>query len=252
MDPMNLGLRDWLLIIGPLVIIAILVHGYFRMRRNSSKLRMDLDRSFLSRPGDTSDVDDLSLLRAELPSGGARVVRLPEQKTLDLEDDVPVLMDAVASPGGERAHRPEPQPAAGPERPSKLIVLNVFARENSFGGQELLENLVTYGLKYGEMSIFHCYGEEGDKVLFSLVNAVEPGTFDLQKMGSIETPGVSLFTDLGNQNDPLEAFDRMLDTARKLAGEMDGELRDGARNVMTSQTIEHCRQSVIDYKMKHG
>ena len=49
---MDFDLRDSLLIIGPLFIAAILLHGYWRMRRNSNQIKMSLDRNFMSEPGE--------------------------------------------------------------------------------------------------------------------------------------------------------------------------------------------------------
>ncbi|MBD3645894.1 MAG: hypothetical protein HUJ31_00260, partial [Pseudomonadales bacterium] len=91
---MDFGLRDWLLIIGPLFIAAVLLHGYWKMRANRNRIKMALDKSFLN-SADDKEVDDLDLLKAELPSGGARVVKKPNQQNLDLEEDVPVLMEPV-------------------------------------------------------------------------------------------------------------------------------------------------------------
>lgn len=94
---MDLGLRDWLLILGPVFIAGILIHGYWRMRSNRSNLKMALDKSFLSEPGSGDGNDDFSMLRAELPNGGARVLDKPEQTSLNLDENVPVLMDSVES-----------------------------------------------------------------------------------------------------------------------------------------------------------
>ena len=41
------------------------------------------------------------------------------------------------------------------------------------------------------------------------------------------------------------------DTDRKLAHELDGELKDDQRSVMTAQTIEHYRQRITDFERRH-
>ena len=54
------GLRDWLLILGSVFIVAVLLHGYWRMRSNRSTLKMALDKSFLnSRHEPKLDADEL-------------------------------------------------------------------------------------------------------------------------------------------------------------------------------------------------
>jgi len=103
---MDLGLREWLLILGSVFIIGILLHGYWRMRANRNSLKMALDKNFLSAPGDEVQIeDDLSMLKAELPNGGARVRKVPEQGALDLNEDVPVLMEPVELGKGEHKNR---------------------------------------------------------------------------------------------------------------------------------------------------
>ncbi len=91
---MDFDLRQWLLILGPVFVAGVLVHGYFRMRAGQNEIRMKLDKSFVSKPGEEGEaVDDLNLLRAELPNGGARVIGMP-----DLDEDVPLLMESVELP----------------------------------------------------------------------------------------------------------------------------------------------------------
>lgn len=89
---MDFDLRQWLLILGPVFIIGVLLHGYLRMRAGQNEIRMKLDKDFLSKSGEEAGVDDLNLLRAELPNGGARVLRA------DGSEEVPVLMEPVNVP----------------------------------------------------------------------------------------------------------------------------------------------------------
>lgn len=89
---MDFDLRQWLLVLGPIVIAGVLVHGYVRMRSGQNQIKMKLDKSFVSQVGETDGVDDLNLLRAELPNGGARVI------VSDPADEVPVLEETVDLP----------------------------------------------------------------------------------------------------------------------------------------------------------
>ena len=108
---MDFDLRQWLLILGPLFIAGVLVHGYFRMRSGQNNIRMKLDKDFVSKPGeDAGEEDELKMLRAELPNGGARVIK----KTPDLEEDVPVLMESVDVPSVSA--REEALPPRTPEQ----------------------------------------------------------------------------------------------------------------------------------------
>ncbi len=274
---MDFDLRDSLLIIGPLFIAAILLHGYWRMRRNSNQIKMSLDRNFMSEPGERlSEDEDIDMLRAELPNGGARVRKIPEQTAFDLDEDVPVLMEPVDEPiRAEPASRaPEEESAqASPsevsaaedsdvdspageappigERPEYFIVVYVTALDEPFDGQQLLECLVEHDMQFGEMSIFHRLDADGEPE-FSLVNAVEPGTFDMNTIAALKTPAISLFMRAHEQADPVAVYDRMTDVAKALADDLGGEVKDESRSVLTPQTMEHCRERIRDYLMKLG
>ena len=140
------------------------------------------------------------------------------------------------------------------EQPSEVVlVCNMMAREGSeLHGDELLEALITSGLKFGEMNIFHkrFRGTTNGPVIFSVANILNPGTFDLNAMAEFRTIGVSLFLPLPSPINNLEAFEQMLDVAIHLKESLDGELKDDHRNVMTAQTIEHYRQRIRDFELR--
>lgn len=134
--------------------------------------------------------------------------------------------------------------------PAQVLVLHVMARKGEqFQGPELLEALLDNGLRYGSMEIFHRHEQPDGSgpVLFSLANSVKPGTFDLGAMDEFTTPGVTLFMPLEGLPRPLDTLSEMVDTARRLAQRLDGELKDETRSALTRQTIEHYRQQVIEY-----
>lgn len=158
---------------------------------------------------------------------------------------------------GQQSGQPEQKEAVQKNQQLPLedvIIISVMARERGgFPGAALLEILLANGLRYGHRSIFHSYtGEEREEEsLYSVANAVKPGTFDLNKMESFHTPGVTLFLALPSPGGkPMEAFDAMLTTARAIAEQLNGELRDENRSVMMGQTIEHCRQRIRDFDMQ--
>lgn len=296
---MDFDLRQWLLILGPIFIIGVLLHGYFRMRSGQNDIKMKLDRSFLSRQGEDHVVDDLSLFKAELPNGGARLLDSKASAVISA-DDVPLLIDSVELPSISAtssvdlpktdslpASTPEPIPApeksaidhsvdevpakapparkapkieedqsdeetAAPIRkPEMFVVIYVLALDEPFLGQGLVEVLLDSGMTFGEMDIFHQLDDRGAQ-LFSLASAVEPGTFDLSSLDQFSTPGISLFMRVHELAAPLEVLDSMLSVANRVAQELNGEVRDETRSVMTPQTIEHCRQSLTEFLYKHS
>ncbi|MBD3647986.1 MAG: cell division protein ZipA, partial [Pseudomonadales bacterium] len=196
-----------------------------------------------------------------------------DQQDLDVEEDVPGLMEPVEV--GDRAtesadteetedeseeldeapsetEAPRTPRVARADRPEKYLVLHVLSRDAQFRGQNLLETLVDQDMRYGEMDIFHRVDDESGEALFSLANAVEPGTFDLSTMDQMTTPGVTLFMKVHDLDDPVMVYNDMLQVADSLAEELEGEVRDESRSVLTPQTIEHCRQDIKDYQLKYA
>lgn len=276
----DIGLRDWLLILGPIFIAGVLIHGYWRMKRSPGKLKMSLDKSFLSAI-EKSEEENFSH-SAELPNGGARIVsRLTggsdsaEKSDLNFEDDVPVLMESVKvddqesessqyefeslktdeplglSPTRESKTSKVRHKEVKLKRPDKFVIMNLFSKNEKFSGQQLLEALVTCGMKFGDMNIFH-YPDENDATVFSLANAVEPGTFDLKAMEQLLTPGVTCFLKLHEVDNPMDSFEQMIAVMHKLALELNGVLKDDSHSTLTQQTIEHERQIVREYSARYA
>ncbi|WP_122860820.1 cell division protein ZipA, partial [Pseudomonas viridiflava] len=135
----------------------------------------------------------------------------------------------------------------------EVLVISVISRsESGFKGPALLQNILESGLRFGEMDIFHRHESMAGngEVLFSMANAVKPGVFDLDDIDHFSTRAVSFFLGLPGPRHPKQAFDVMVAAARKLAHELDGELKDDQRSVMTAQTIEHYRQRIVEFERR--
>lgn len=146
-----------------------------------------------------------------------------------------------------------PEPAVKQYRdsaPDKVIVLNVMAPKGQhFAGPALVDAIEALGMIYGEMEIFHLYSDNAP--LFSLVNMIKPGIFDMATIETLSTPGVSLFIQLPNkQANGLEAFDTMLDLAQRLNATLGGSLCDERRNILTHSAIDYTRQQLAEYDCK--
>ncbi|GAA6154368.1 cell division protein ZipA [Pseudoteredinibacter isoporae] len=169
-------------------------------------------------------------------------------------DSGAVLDDGIVSPS-RPASRPESAAVeasdveAGQD-PEEVIIINVMAPAGTrFQGADLLQVLLSKGMRFGTMNIFHRHSEAdgSGEILFSMANMVVPGTFDLDAMSTFETPGVSFFLTLPINGDSLNAFEAMVETTQALCESLGGELKDENRSVMTQQTIEHCRQRVREF-----
>ncbi|MGJ8692598.1 MAG: cell division protein ZipA [Thalassotalea sp.] len=152
------------------------------------------------------------------------------------------------------AAQPEEKPMRKVDIEPEVIVLTVIMPENQMiSGAALLPTLLTLGMKYGEMNIFHRHQDNAGngKVTFSLANMMNPGTFDLDAMESFSTQGVSLFMTLPNPGDAFLVFDQMLGAAKQIAQEFRGQLLDDKRSVMTKQTEQHYISKIREFDRKY-
>ncbi|SET12282.1 cell division protein ZipA [Thalassotalea agarivorans] len=142
------------------------------------------------------------------------------------------------------------KPAVDPE---VLVVSVVMPEGLVMQGAALLPSLLTLGMKYGDMSIFHRHQDNAGngKVTFSLANMMNPGTFNLDNMENFATQGVSLFMTLPNAGDPFEVFEQMLHAAKQLAQEFNGQLLDDKRSVLTRQTEQHYVSKIREFERKN-
>ena len=238
---MESDLRQWLLIIGPLLVLGVVLHGYYRMRVNSNDLKMNLDKSFLNREH-LNEEEDRGLASKEFPNGGARVI---EKSSVG---DDPEEMDNKRDFRREEISQHH-NSAKDAEDIRDIIVLNILTNSERIKGQELLEFLMENEICFGEMEIFHKLDSQG-QVLFSLANAIEPGTFDLSNIDESEIPGVTLFMQIDGTNQAERIFDDMLGLARGISENFSSQIFDGTRSALTQQTIGHIRQNIREMKFK--
>lgn len=261
-------LRYWLIVIGVIVIVGILFDGWRRMRGGSGKLKFKLDHSFSNLPDDDADPDLLGPARvidrkrepefneADMPTVSASELNRkrniePKQGDLGLDADEPVPTLLTPVEDEDESHSAKSSKEQLPVE--EVLVINVIARDaEGFKGPALLQNILESGLRFGEMDIFHRHESMAGngEVLFSMANGVKPGTFDLDDFELFYTPAVSFFLGLPGPRHPKQAFDVMIAAARKLAHELNGELKDDQRSVMTAQTIEHYRQRIVEFERK--
>lgn len=301
---MDIGLREWLIVIGIMVIGGILFDGWRRMRGSKGRLKLKLDRNAANLADDSDDDPELlgpsrvinkhqepSLDEHDLAESAPRSARRAEPlaSDLDLELDESSAGSERLSAVDERGEEPRSQPRekarekavetvaekpaekvvnkarertaaeakpAAPRdlpKPQEVLVINVVARDpHGFRGQALLQSILESGLRFGDMDIFHRHESMAGngEVLFSMANGVKPGTFDLDNIDTFTTRAVSFFLSLPGPRHPKQAFDLMVAAARKLSHELDGELKDEQRSVMTAQTIEHYRQRIVEFERR--
>lgn len=202
---------------------------------------------------------------SEFPNGGARVVIRDKNNledisnsdnlsyTNDLTVNINSTYDSDLKSEELKVHQKELTKDINSSKKysaNSIVVLHLEAKEKKvFHGEELLNIFLSNGLRYGAKKIFHYYenASGSDAVIFSLANSMQPGTFDLDQMSSLTTSSVSLFLIIEDHEDPMVALNILLDSAKKIAIQLDGELKDDSRSAFTKQTEDHYRQRIIDY-----
>lgn len=160
---------------------------------------------------------------------------IAEEDNIQLDDD---FIDAVAM-SASQSKVVEAQ---------DYIIVYVTSGRVPFDGERLLKSVSTFGLRFGEMGMFHRHEHPNGhgQVLFSMARVDEVGAFDLESMGSEFISAVTLFLALPNQQ-PYLAYDMMIDTAKRLAHEFCGQVLDQNQNPLNRQLIEHYREQVVEF-----
>ncbi len=258
------NLRWSLLLIGILMVAGIYVWDRLRRRRASpSGGGLDtLDKALLESLDAGRRVPEADLREALGDLDGLKGEHL-KAEALDMDELRTLVPDHedtnIARPGDggtpkvEEAMSPTSSEEPPRSEPSEelVIVLNVMAASGqTFAGTELREALEDVDLRHGDMQIFHHFGVGDmsvDVPVFSVANVLEPGYFDLASMDTLATRGVCLFMRLPGPLDGRVAFELLLSTARRLAQQLGGEVRDESRSVLSPQTIGQIRGRIGEF-----
>jgi cell division protein ZipA len=182
---------------------------------------------------------------AREPLAGVRGQR-EEPANLDWLEDLPEESAAVDSV--------DPEPGALPRsEETQVVMLHVQARDDAgFDGKAILEILLACDLRFGDMDFFHRHEQEAGRgpIQFSVANMLQPGVFDIDRMESMRTRGLLFFLTLPGPEDMLRAFEYMLETARTVARNLEGDVLDESRSVLTEQAVEHTRQQIRDFERR--
>lgn len=236
------SLRVVLLVLGIAMIALIYLFGTRRRARKQGSRSLSrqyddvkIDMSALPRD---EHVDEDELSPIEEKAIGPETSTMPSPDDLASERRLRIAQRLRHRSGTVEATRP----------PQRIVSLYLTAPSGySYQGTGLTEALETVGMHYGDMGIFHHYGVAGmssGASLFSLANMVEPGTFEVNQMDRMTTPGLVLFMQMPTAFDAPVVFELMLHTAQRLSELLGGELRDDSRNVLEVKKLAELRQLV--------
>ena len=239
------ALRITLIILGVIVIALI----YFWERH---KNKVNLDKQVVNLPEEDDEPGVMISIRKDTELDLS--TDLADLREFMNERDMPeseVDMDSgriasVADEDDSSEQNVEPESREISEQ--EIITLHIIARDGEMiSGKDLQKSAESNGLIFSDMNIFHfpnTKNSESPGSLFSLVNMYEPGVFEPDKMNEFRTRGVSLFAFKGQDINALEVFDTMLDTAKKLADELDAILCGPERQPLDKNIINRIRLSL--------
>ena len=239
-------LRLILLIIGAIIIGGMLIYYWAASdKKPKATGSFSLLKIFHSSENDSAAETPASHIYEDEPD--AEDIAALSGLTLPLKEP-DVNIDEL----GPISALPEEMAVAG-ER--LIVVLNIMAKQGvRFHGLDILNAMRDLEFEFGDMNLFHIYVNQANKhrPLCSIANTVEPGTFDIEHMAELETPGLSLFMQLPGPMEDRLAFERMLQLARALAEQLNGDLCDESRSTLTLQAIGHLKDKVEAFHFKHN
>lgn len=222
-------LRIGIVIAGLLLMAAIYFFGRPRRPEQGRKRRDD------------------SVDRAEprMPATGAPP---PGRDDVAFAQDAMPLEPAVPPPSGPEVGKRDR------EEFDKIVTLYVAARAGQvLRGPDIVVAAEKAGLSYGYMSIFHRLvdGHADGGPIFSVANIKKPGGFEMADIQSVETPAIAFFLTLPAPIPALDAWEKMLPTAQRMAELLEGVVLDESRNALGRQRIAHIRDDLRAYDRQH-
>ena len=135
------------------------------------------------------------------------------------------------------------------QTPERIITLRLIPRVDELNTERAIIALRGGGLEHGRYGIFHLHDRElGDEPVFSVASLTEPGTFDLANVADTTIAGLSFFIVLPGAGDPVARFDKMIETARGLAVELEADLHDERGSSWSVQRERYLREEMIEYR----
>ena len=127
----QLSIRDWMILIGGMMIAAVLIDAarrYWRERRAEIKLNARIERA-----SPLSDDDDAFNLLTELPNGGARIV---QRDDLQIDPQAAAPVSAAESNRATLPAREAPAPDPMPDPIDVAVAAQLAETENTEPGKD--------------------------------------------------------------------------------------------------------------------
>lgn len=131
-----------------------------------------------------------------------------------------------------------------------VISVNLYASDDKpYAGYELLQALLSCGMRFGAMNLFHRHEKKTGigPVLFSLASCTKEGVFDLAKIGAFECKGLVLFMKPAQVDDPAAVYALLLETADQLINDLGGKVLNDKLQLLNKEDVIHTHQLLSYY-----
>ncbi len=141
-------------------------------------------------------------------------------------------------------------------RPEPELIIALFVlpdQEEGFLGTDIFTVLQDQGMSYGKLEIFHHYGVGEIKVkdaIFSVANILNPGTFNPKEMDIFRSAGLVFFMQLPGAFGGRVAFELMLNTAKRVAENLEGTLTNERQYILDQEMIDALRDKISRYELE--
>ncbi|OCG79766.1 cell division protein ZipA [Gilliamella sp. Occ4-3] len=294
------NLRIVLVVVASLVIIALLIHGFWINKKERSSLFSSNKKGKFEQNtqqyqnysmNDIED-DDVILLKPKTTKSSETVENdviineltkeqeiIPQQEDLfvDNNDKQEINTETTKEPAvnveldlfedeqqpdlilttkekpsdtnNEIKHNEEPKKLNidTEQSTTEIIVLNITGINGKLlQGDVLLASIMQSGFQFGDMRIFHRHVDPAGNgaILFSLANMVTPGYLDPDTMHEFTTPGVSIFMVAPTEGNNQQNFKLMLQTAQRIADDVNGVVLDDEHHMLTPQKIDSYKERI--------
>ena len=234
---MQTDFRLILLSVGILLIVAIVFDGF--RKKKEHKQRNEMHQEAAKKPHECLDNRDAAQPK-EADGHNLALDLTQEEATPPFE-----VKDASS---GEPSDTPIP--VSLKKMPESILSLTILANMGKgFTGRFLASTLRTAQFQLGQHKLFHQYlnNDPSQGILCSLASLIEPGVFENDTYIDQTYPGLILFMVIPGLPDPIQGFENMLVTGRKLAVALHGNLCDDQRQYLTVRTIENYRDKIREF-----
>lgn len=186
---------------------------------------------------------------ADTPSSAAplsRSGRTVETAVVEEWEGESALLDAHIE---DQERRDDESALAQAEHIMALYVMPNPSR--ALSGERTMHLLRQFGLRYGEMSLFHRF-EDSDgtgPLMFSVLRYTSegPSGFDLETLPTEQVEGLAFFLALPSKH-AVAGYDTMVSISTLLAREIHGQVFDEHMNQLSPQLRDHYRHFVLEYR----